>query len=154
MDKNRLTPGNATILVAGVIMLIGSFLAFYRVSRAEAVLIFGGNESWNSWSTTKEQLLFPISTLVVLFGVAMAAHVALTVFATVDLPERPLGLSWDQVHIALGFNATVLMFAYLLRSKSVLEWGFGFWLMFISAIALLVGAVVRRAQANAPPRLQ
>jgi hypothetical protein len=142
------------ILAAGVIMLIASFLAFYSVSRAEAVLLFEGRDSWNAWSTTKNLLLFPISTLVALFGAAMAAHVVLSVFASVDLPERPLGFTWDQVHLVLGFNATVLMFAYLVLDKRVLDWGFGFWLMLLSAIGLLVGAVIRSLEANAPPRLQ
>ncbi len=151
-SRSRLTPANAVILVAGAVIVLGSFLAFYKTTGAAAILVYGHDQSWNAWSLSKDFLLFPISTIVVLFGAAMAAHVALSTFATVDLPDRPLGFTWDQVHLALGFHATVLMLAYLLRDKNVLSWGTGFWLMLFAAMALLIGAVLRTVEAAGSPR--
>ena len=40
--------------------------------------------------------LFPLTTLVVLAGVAMAAVVALKAFANVSLPDEVFGFTWPQ----------------------------------------------------------
>ena len=68
-----------------------------------------------------------------------------------SLPDKLLGLSWDQVHLALGFQATLMMLAFLIRSKGGFDFGIGFWLMLLSAIALLVGAIIRVTGAGASP---
>ena len=53
-----------------------------------------------------------------LCGVVMAAQVGIASFAGgVSLPDQVLGLSWDQIHLALGFQAAVMMLAFLIRSK-------------------------------------
>jgi hypothetical protein len=134
VQNNKLTPGNIVILVAGIVMLIASFLDFYEF----------GPVSASSWD--RDTFLFGIATLPVLFGLIMAAHVALTAFASVNLPDRPLTFTWDQVHIALGFQSTIMMIAFLLRDKGFLDFGIGFWLMLLSAIALLVGAIMRQRE--------
>jgi hypothetical protein len=147
-SRSRLTPGNVIILTAGIVMLAGSFLAFYKASEAVKVII-GHDQSWNAWSPARDHLLFPVSTLVVLFGVAMAAHIVLTAFSSVDLPDCPFGFTWDQVHLVLAFNATVLMLAYLIRDSND-DRGIGFWLLLLSSIALLGGAILRRIEARPP----
>ena len=97
--------------------------------------------------------VFGIATVVVLCGAVMAAHVAISTFATnVNLPEKVLGLTWDQVHLALGFQAALMMVAFLIRSKGPLGFGIGFWLMLISGIALLVGAIMRVTGAGTTAR--
>jgi hypothetical protein len=152
MRSRILTPGDIVILGAGVLMLVGSFLPFYKAETAAFFAI--STQSWNAWSTAENQLLFPIATLVVLFGIAMAAHVALTTFS-VDLPRRPLGFTWDQIHLVLGFHATIIMFAFLLRDPTFpasIERSIGMWLMLLAAIGLLVGGVLRTIEGNAPPR--
>src|SRR5215210_1563406 len=123
-------------------MLIGSFLAFYKIS------FLGVSQSWNAWGGENALLLFPLTTFIVLFGIAMAAHVAVTTFASVDLPDRVLGFTWNQIHLILGFQATIMMLAYLIRDKGGLDLGVGFWLMLLSAIALLVGAILRAREAE------
>lgn len=148
MNQTKLSPANIVILAAGVVMLIGSFLDFYKLSLHG----FGGSYSASAWSGANGFGVFGIATVVVLCGVAMAAQVGLSTFASgVSLPDTPLGLSWDQVHLALGFQATLMMLAFLIRSKSSLSFGIGFWLMLLSAIALLVGAIMRVAGAGATP---
>ena len=102
-----------------------------------------------------EHGVFLIVTLPALLGVIMATHVAVKTFATgVRLPDRVLGLTWDQIHLALGFQAAVMMLAFLIRSHPSVDFGIGFWLMLLAAIASLVGAVMRtRDPAGAPPPL-
>ena len=130
MPKAKLTAANALILGAGIVLLLGSSLAFYT----------GLGLSISAWSSG----LFGIATVVVLCGGLMAGQVALSTFGTRPLPGKPFGLTWDQVHLALGFQAAVMMLAFLAQSRPFfLQLGTGFWLMLGSAIALFVGALLR-----------
>jgi len=56
------------------------------------------------------------------------------------------------VHLALGFQAAIMMFAFLLRAKFRYSFGVGFWLMLLAAAALLAGAIMRVLGAGAPRR--
>jgi hypothetical protein len=73
----------------------------------------------------------------------------LVAFSDVDLPETVLGLTWDQIHLALGFQAALMMIAFLIRSNPYSSFGIGFWLMLIAGVALLVGAIMRVTGATA-----
>jgi hypothetical protein len=138
VQHRKLTPANTVILSAGVVMVLGSFLAFYKFS-------FGGfSKSYNAWN--RDVALFGVATIPVLFGVIMAAHVAIATFASTNLPARVLGFTWDQIHVALGFQATVMMVAFFVRDKGPYDFGVGFYLMLVAAIALLVGAVMRQRE--------
>ena len=146
MNQTKLSPANIVILAAGAVMLVGSFLAFYSYSG------FGVSRSFSAWSGANGFGIFGIATVIVLCGVVMAAQVAVVTFASgVSLPDKLLGLSWDQVHLALGFQATLMMLAFLIRSRGGASLGIGFWLMLLSAIALLVGAIMRVTGAGASP---
>ena len=98
MPKAKLSAANALILGAGVVMLLGSFLSFY--DRASA-------HRCRRWSRG----LFGIATVVVFCGGVMAGQVALATFGSRPMSPRPFGLTWDQVHLALGFQAAVMMLA-------------------------------------------
>ena len=137
MHNTKLSPADIVILAGGAVMLIGSFLAFYTI---------GGSISDNAWSSG----LFGIATVVVLCGVVMAGQVGLSKLATnVNVPDHVLGLTWDQVHLALGFQATIMMLAYLVQNHAGAGLGIGFWFMLLSAIALFVGAIMRVTGAGA-----
>jgi hypothetical protein len=137
---DKLSPAGIVILAAGVVMLIGSFLDFYSYAG------FG----FNAWSGARGFGIFGIVTVVVLCGIVMAGQVAVSAFATnVNMPDRVLGLTWDQVHLALGFQAALMMLAFLIRAKGQADFGIGFWFMLLSGIALLVGAVMRVTGAGA-----
>jgi hypothetical protein len=138
VQNRKLSPGNIVIVVSGAVMLIASFLTFYKFDVPAGL---PGDTSFSAWDS--DLALFGVATLVVLLGVVMALQVVLTNFANVSLPDRVLGLSWDQVHVALGFQATIMMLAFLVRDKLGLDFGVGFWLMLIAAIGLLVGAIMR-----------
>ncbi len=151
MDKIKLSTANWVILGASVLMLIASFLAFNKISAPSVTIggvkIGGGSASYSAWSSH----FFLIATIPALIGIVMAAHVAVAAFASgVKLPERILGLTWNQIHLVLGFQATIMMLAFLIQSTSPLTKGVGLYLMLIAAIALLVGAVLRMQESPNP----
>lgn len=121
-------------------MLLFSFFAFFK---------FGDN-SYSAWSGDVPGL-FPISLYPVLFGVAMAAQIALTRFANVKLPDHVLGFTWKQIHLILGAFAALLMLGYLITEKGSADFGFGFFIMLLGSIALVVGAVMYRNEGDTAP---
>ncbi len=142
----KVSPPNIVILAAGVVMLVGSFLSFYGYHSIFSHQSF----SFSAWSSAEHFGLFGIATVAVLCGVVMATQIAIAAFAKgVTLPSNVLGLSWDQIHLALGFQAAILMFAFLARDSGGASLGIGFWLMFLAGIALLVGAILRVTFATA-----
>jgi hypothetical protein len=140
MQNSKLSPANMVILIAGVVILIASFLSFYKFDVPSG---FGvSDQTYSAWSGSPAYLLGN-ATLPAIFGVIMAVQVALAAFANVNLPDRVVGFTWNQVHLALGFQATIVMLAFLVRDNGPLDFGIGFFLMLLAAIALLVGAVMR-----------
>lgn len=144
MNDKSPSPSALVIMIAGAVVLAGSFLAFYQAPSFHYGGISVGGGSRNAWSS---DLFFPVTILPVLLGVVMAVQVALTTFADVSLPERVLGLTWDQLHLAFGAQATIMMLAFLVQDRSGLSIGIGFWLMLLASIGLLVGAVMRQREA-------
>ena len=150
MEKLKLSTANLVILGGGVLMLIASFLDFTqsRTISVEGISLHvsvGGGSAWASGH-------FLITTIPVLLGIVMAAQVAVVGFASgVKLPDAVLGLTWDQIHLVLGFQATIMMLAFLIQDTSGLGKGVGLYLMLIAAIGLLVGAVLRTREAPAAP---
>jgi hypothetical protein len=130
----KLSPADIVIIAGGAVMLIGSFLPFYSYASI----------SFSAWSGAHSFGLFGISTVAVICGVVMAGQIAISDFAgSVTLPSAVLGLTWDQVHLALGFQAAILMLAFLARNSAGASRGIGFWLMLLAGITLLAGAVMR-----------
>jgi len=147
MNRRPLSPANILILGGGVLMLIASFLAFYKYKIAG---VSAGNA--NAW----DRGLFLITTLPALLGMFMALQVALQTFSNIDMPPRLLGLTWNQVHIVLSFQAALLMLTFLARAKPgselvTVDYGVGFWLMVLAAAALVVGALMRVAASGRRP---
>jgi len=152
MDKLKLSTANLVILVAGVVMLIASFLAFVKYSGVTIGNVhLRGSISYSAWSSH----LFLIATIPALIGIVMGAQVALAAFAPqVKLPDQVLGLTWTQIHLVLGFQATIMMLAFLIQDNPFGDKGVGLFIMLIAAIALLVGAVLRMQETpsgSAPP---
>jgi hypothetical protein len=139
------TPAEITIMAAGGVALIFSFLDFYSAPSGPLFASLSGISAWGKG-------LFPVATLMVLFVVVMAAHIALTKFAHIALPPRLLSFTWEQIHVALGFFAALSAVAWLVRSKYPYSFGIGFWFILAACIAALVGAVMlQRERATSPP---
>jgi predicted MFS family arabinose efflux permease len=127
VDGNKSpTPAELTIMIAGAVMLVASFLNFsYKTS---------------AWGTG----LFPLATLLPLYGTVMALQIGLTKFAGVKLPDSVVGFSWEQVHLVLGILAGFMAIGWLITD--VTQKGIGLWLEVLGGIALAVGAVMMQRE--------
>lgn len=129
MDGNKSpTPAELTILIAGAVMLIGSFFDFA-----------GSANAWGKY-------LFPLATLLPVYGVIMALEVGLTKFANMRLPPQVAGFTWEQVHLVLGILAGFMAVGWLITDIS--HKGFGFWLEVLGGIAIAAGAVSLQRERN------
>jgi hypothetical protein len=124
--KTQPTTSELIIMIAGAVMLVASFLHFA-----------GDTSAWGRY-------LFPIATLLPLYGVIMAAQIALTKFASVKLPEQVAGFTWEQVHLVLGLMAGLMAIAWLITDTGDKQ--IGEWLEVIGGIALAVGAVMMQRE--------
>jgi hypothetical protein len=127
-DQQAPTPGEITIMVAGAVMLIFSFFDFSLKTSA-----------WGKG-------LFPIATLLPLYGLVMALQIALTKFASVKLPDSVLGFTWEQIHLSLGAMAALMALGWMLTDYPFK--GIGLWFQAFGAIALIVGAVLLQRERN------
>jgi hypothetical protein len=129
VDANKPpTPAELTILIAGAVMLVGSFFDFAG--------------SANAWGT----YLFPIATLLPLYGVLMAVQIGLTKFANMSMPDQILGFSWEQLHLAIGLLAGFMAIGWLITD--IASKGIGYWLEVLGGIAIAAGAVVLQRERN------
>jgi hypothetical protein len=122
-------------MVSGLVALISAFLAWY--STPEVAGFSGGSDS-NAF----DKGLFPIAAYIPLIGLIMGVQIALAKFANVNFPDRILGFSWPQIHLALGIFAVLLGIGYLLTDVGGLDKGIGLWLALLASIGLVVGAVL------------
>jgi hypothetical protein len=127
-DRQPPTPGEIVIMVAGGLMLVFSFLHF------------AGNTS--AWGTG----LFPIATLLPVYGLVMALQIALTKFASVNLPGSVLGFTWEQLLLAVGAMAGLMAIGWLLTDYGNKQ--IGAWIEILGGIALAVGAVMLQRERN------
>jgi hypothetical protein len=130
----KVAPGEITIMGAGVLALVCSFLDFYSADVGS-----GGVSAWSSG-------LFPVATLMVVFVVIMALQVALAKFTSAR-PEPPFGFTWEQVHLVLGFFAMLYAIAFVLMDRGFnTDLGIGFWGILVACVAAFVGAVLLRRE--------
>jgi hypothetical protein len=121
-DRQQPTPGEIVIMAAGAVMLVFSFFNFAS-----------DTSSWGSG-------IFPVATLLALYGLIMAAQIALTRFGGAKMPNRLLGFTWEQVHLALGLMAGLMALGFLLTDISDKQ--VGLWFEVLGGLALAVGAVM------------
>jgi hypothetical protein len=127
-DRQSPTPAEIVIMAAGAVMLIFSFLHFA-----------GDTSAWGSH-------LFPIATLLPLYGVVMALQIVLTKFAGVSLSGSVIGFTWEQIHLALGAMAGLMAIGWLLTDTGDKQ--IGEWFEILGGIALVVGAVMLQRERN------
>jgi hypothetical protein len=121
VDGHKPTPAELTILIAGGVMLLASFLHFE-----------GNVNAWGSG-------VFPVATLLPIYGVIMAAEITVTDVAGVKLPGRVAGFTWEQIHLALGLLAGLMAVAWMITNTG--KKPIGQWLEIAGGIALAVGAI-------------
>jgi len=125
----KLTPGEILILAGAVVTLIFSFLNFYTAP------LGGGINAWAS-------RFVPVVTLIVLLTLIMAVQIVVTQLLDVDLGSGIAGFTWPQVHVALGFFATLESVAFLLVGKGGAGIGVGLIFMLIGSAVCLAGAIL------------
>jgi hypothetical protein len=74
----------------------------------------------------------------------MAAQIALTKFANVELPQRVAGFTWEQVHLVLGLLAGLMAVGWLITD--IHGKGIGYWIEILGGIALAVGGVMMQRE--------
>ena len=117
--NSNMKPSTIMLLAGGAVLFISSFLD-WRTN-------FGGLET----DITGLQGIFCL-----LIGGAVAVLTALTAFGNVNLPDRVLGFSWNQIFLMLGFAAFLMTFA--LQFADFTE--FGVTLAWIASAVIVAGA--------------
>ena len=120
------TPAELTILIAGAVMLVGSFFDFA-----------GHTNAWGTY-------LFPLATLLPLYGMLMALQIGLTTFANITLPHDVLGFTWVQAQLVLGLLAGLMAIGWII--SDIASKGIGYWLEVLGGIAIAAGAVALRRE--------
>ena len=152
MRENKLTPGSIVTLIAGVVVFVASFLHLFTTPGSIADET--SSSSVSSWS--KE--VFPLYTLPAIFAALIVLYVLIATFSSAKLPDRLLGMTWNQLTIVLSAWATLMMVCFLIGKVFFTVGGLnptvnrsvGFWLTLLGAIGLLVGSVIS-ARETAPP---
>lgn len=122
-------PSEIVIMASGAVAFIFSFFNW-----------FGDFNAWDpDWT-------FPLATYIGIFGLAMGLQVALTRFANVQMPDRLVGFTWPQVHLVLAIFSGLIAIGWLIPSENT---EIGFWLSFLAAIGLIVGAVMLHMESAA-----
>ncbi len=132
MDKfNAMSIGEKGIVVAGALLLIASFLPWYRVDLGPF-----GDISRNGWQSPGAFW----SMLAVFIGLAMAVAVGLKNFTDVALPDKPAGRTWAEVYLGGGALALLLVVIKFIAESSNLS--YGFYIGFLATLALAAGGAM------------
>lgn len=133
--KTTPKPSQIVLMASGLVMFLFSFFAFFSAN----------DESRNAWSGDAGTMF--MATWPALFGLIVAGLVAAVVFGNVNLPDNVLTFNPAQITFVLAFASFVIMFGYLLGGGypdvfGGIDKGFGFFLMLLGSIGLLVGSVM------------
>jgi len=123
----------------GAAAFVFSFMTWTRTE-------FMANSDENAWDSG----FFSTPTLIPLLGLVVAVMVAVRVFTATQLPERIVGLSINQVLVALAVYCAVqgvLLFMWDVPGVSTQA---GFYLSLLGSIAMAVGAVLETRTDDAP----
>jgi hypothetical protein len=112
VDLKKLTRGEQVVGIAGVVLLIFSFVDWFGFSLKGAGRLFSGvGGGGNAWD-------FTLCWLAVIIGIVMVAQIVLDKFANVKMPE--LGsVTWGQVHLVLGVVAFLFVLIKLIVGPSL-----------------------------------
>lgn len=127
--------GQWVVMVTGILLFIWGFLPWYGDAGGTA----------NAWSTVTIPGLLLTATWVPLLSLAIAIFMAIKVFAD-GFPDKILGFSWPQLAIMVGLFDALISLGFLVANRRLgnlgsLDLGAGLILSFITALAMLAGAI-------------
>jgi hypothetical protein len=140
VDLKKLTPGEVTTAVSGVLLLVFSFFHWYSVDLGPF-----GSVSRNGWQSPDAFW----GVIAILLGVVLAAHVIVEKLTGVELPERLGSVGWGVVHLAGGAIAFVFILIKWLMNTDYTA--IGLWLGLIAAAGLTVGGYLMAKEAGELP---
>lgn len=146
MPKGPLLTG-----LGGLLLLIGSFLPFYKVPVVESSdeLDFGSmfgvllDTSWKVWSDAWS--MFPIVPVAIILLLLLSTVVALPSVTAFKAPEKVFGQQFDQFAKCTSLLAIATIINYTLRNfvNSTTGWeieaGSGTWVIAVGAALVVVG---------------
>ena len=131
---DNLKPSQMMHIGGGLVIVIGSFLDWFGA----------GDFGVNGWDTDQFGLL---GILVALIGAVLAIGGLLTASGNDEnMPDQVLGLSRNQLHLALGFAVFVPMFGLQFASNTK----FGITLGWIGAALVVAAAIMEQNEADSP----
>ncbi len=132
MDLKKLTPGEMTIGISGVVLLIFSFFKWYGVEFKIAGQTIA-SASRNGWQSPDAFF----SVIAILIGIVMAAHVIVDKLAGVEMPERLGKFGWGVFYLAGGVISFVFLLIKWLGNNDFVK--FGFYISILASLGLAVG---------------
>jgi len=145
VDLKKLSPGEMTTGVSGVLLLVFSFFSWFGVDTPV------GDFTRNGWQAPKAFL----SIVAILLGIILAAHVIVEKLTGVELPERLGSIGWGVMHLAGGGIAFLFVLLKAIFGGDYftvsLDRKFGLWLGLIASAGLLVGGYLMAKEAGELP---
>jgi hypothetical protein len=132
VDLKKLTPGEMTIGISGVVLLIFSFFKWYSVEFKIAGQTIA-SASRNGWQSPDAFF----SVIAILIGIVMAAHVIVDKLAGVEMPERLGKFGWGVFYLAGGVISFVFLLIKWLGNNDFVK--FGFYISILASLGLAVG---------------
>ena len=146
MDLKKLTPGEMTTAISGVLLLVFSFFHWYGIDVGLASFNRNGWQGPNGF----------FSIIAILLGIILAAHVIVEKLGGVELPERLGSVGWGVMHLAGGAVAFLFVLLkvalggdYLTAS---LDRKLGLWLGLIASAGLLAGGYLMAKERGELPQ--
>jgi hypothetical protein len=138
LDLKKLTPGEITTAVSGVLLLIFSIFHWYGIDAkvaGQTVASFNRN-GWQGPNAF-------FSIIAIILGIILAAHVIAEKLGGVDLPDRLGSVGWGVMHLAGGAIAFVFVLLKALLGgdyfTASLDRKLGLWLGLLASLGLFVG---------------
>ena len=130
------TPGKLTQIIGAFVVLLFSFLPWYS----------GFGYSVSAWGSG----LFPMASWAPIFAIVVGFVVAARTFKFVNLPEKVLDFTMDQLVLVLSVFPLLITLSYLITEHGG-SVGFGLILCLLGAIAMVAGFFMDKAGVGVNP---
>ena len=141
VDLKKLTPGEMTTAISGVVLLVFSFFKWYSVDLGPF-----GDYSRNGWQSPDAFF----SIVAILLGIILAAHVIVEKLEAIDLPERLGSVGWGMMHLIGG--AVAFVFVLLKWIMNTDFTAFGLYVGLLASLGLFVGGYLMAKEADELPQ--